>query len=225
MSGWECRHERETPLACATASKVTGVPAWSSSRIVWMALARVSSRRRRAAEISELVLLGPIGCLHLLAVVVFQRCDDLFEVFRDLAVHLGDPGLSARLGGGDDLVDLLVVGAVLGEELGGGDEHRAGQAGIRCPLLRPDPAQRPRLAEIRDKLTARISEAQSEGWTGEAEGLQVSLAAADQKLAQMDQIAAHHRGTVIHLEMPGHPVSRTVTTSATHSAGHPSNTI
>jgi len=99
------------------------------------------------------------------------------------------------------------------------------EACIRCPLLRPDPAQRPRLAEIRDNLTARIGEAQREGWTGEAEGLQVSLAAADQKLAQMDQIAAHHRGTVIHLGMPGHPVSRTVTTSATHSTGHPSNTI
>ena len=76
---------------------------------------------------------------------------------------------------------------------------------IRCPLLRPDPAQRPRLAEIRDNLIARIGEAQREGWTGEAEGLKVSLAAADQKLAQMDQIAARRRATVIHLGMPGHP--------------------
>jgi hypothetical protein len=96
--------------------------------------------------------------------------------------------------------------------------------GIRCPLLRADPAQRPRLAEIRDNLTARIGEAQREGWTGEAEGLQVSLAAADHKLAQMDQITARRRGTVIHLGMPGHPVSRTVTTSATHPAEQPSNT-
>jgi hypothetical protein len=96
---------------------------------------------------------------------------------------------------------------------------------IRCPLLRPDPAQRPRLAEIRDNLTARIGEAHREGWTGEAEGLQVSLAAADQKLAQMNQIAARRRGTVIHLGMPGHPVSRTVTTSATHPARQPSNTL
>jgi integrase len=87
---------------------------------------------------------------------------------------------------------------------------------IRCPLLRPDPAQRPRLAEIRDNLIARIGEAQREGWTGEAEGLKVSLAAAGRKLAQMDQIAAHRRGTVTHLGMPGHSptVSRTVTTPA-----------
>jgi hypothetical protein len=95
---------------------------------------------------------------------------------------------------------------------------------IRCPLLRPDPAQRPRLAEIRDNLTARIGEAQREGWTGETEGLQVSLAATDQKLTQMDQIAAR-RATVIHLGMPGHPVSRTVTTPATHPVSQPSNTV
>ena len=76
---------------------------------------------------------------------------------------------------------------------------------IRCPLLRPDPAQRPRLVEIRDNLIARIGEAQREGWLGEAEGLQVSLAATEQKLAQMDQITARRRATVTHLGMPGHP--------------------
>jgi Phage integrase family len=93
---------------------------------------------------------------------------------------------------------------------------------IRCPLLRPDPAQRPRLAEIRDNLIARISEAQHEGWAGEAEGLQVSLAAAGHKLAQMDEITARRPATAIHLGMPGHPpaVSRTVTTPATHPAGN-----
>jgi hypothetical protein len=55
---------------------------------------------------------------------------------------------------------------------------------IRCPLLRIDPAQRHRLEEIRDNLHARIAEAEREGWTGEAEGLKVSLAAATSKLAQ-----------------------------------------
>jgi hypothetical protein len=34
----------------------------------------------------------------------------------------------------------------------------------------PDPAQRSRIAEIRDNLTARIAEAEREGWLGEAEG-------------------------------------------------------
>jgi Phage integrase family len=58
---------------------------------------------------------------------------------------------------------------------------------IRCPMLWPDPAQRPRLVEIRDNLLARIEEAEREGWLGEAEGLQVSLAAAEDKLAQVDR--------------------------------------
>jgi integrase len=56
---------------------------------------------------------------------------------------------------------------------------------IRCPMLWPDPAQRDRLAEIRDNLTARIAEAEREGWLGEIEGLQVSLAGAEEKLAQV----------------------------------------
>ena len=62
---------------------------------------------------------------------------------------------------------------------------------LRCPMLWPDPAQRPRIAEIRDNLTARITEAESEGWLGEIEGLQISLAGANDKLAQIDR---RHRG-------------------------------
>ncbi|HCU93263.1 MAG TPA: site-specific integrase, partial [Actinobacteria bacterium] len=82
---------------------------------------------------------------------------------------------------------------------------------IRCPLLRPDPAQRPRLAGLCGNLQARIDEAQREGWLGEAEGLKVSLAAARQKLAQLDDLA--RRRTTIHLGMPGFPdiASRAVT--------------
>lgn len=41
-------------------------------------------------------------------------------------------------------------------------------------LLRVDPAQKPRLIEIRDNLVARITEAQQHGWVGEAENLAVS---------------------------------------------------
>lgn len=58
---------------------------------------------------------------------------------------------------------------------------------VRCPMLWPDPQQRDRLAEIRDNLAARIIEAEREGWLGEVEGLQVSLAGAEQKLAQVNQ--------------------------------------
>jgi hypothetical protein len=57
---------------------------------------------------------------------------------------------------------------------------------VRCGLLRPDPAQRHRLLEIHDNLEARIIEAKREGWLGEVEGLQVSLAGAKNKITQLD---------------------------------------
>jgi integrase len=61
---------------------------------------------------------------------------------------------------------------------------------IRCPLLRVDPAQLPRLKSIRDNLTARLAEAGREGWAGEAEGIKISLSAANAKLAQVDGLVA-----------------------------------
>jgi integrase len=74
---------------------------------------------------------------------------------------------------------------------------------IRCPLLRVDPRQRPRLLEIRDNLTARIAEASREGWGGEAEGLKVSLAAAADKLTQIDALAAR-RSAAVDLGIPAY---------------------
>jgi integrase len=58
---------------------------------------------------------------------------------------------------------------------------------VRCALLWPDPAQRTRLLEIRDNLKARIAEARRQGWLGEVEGLQVSLAGTEDKLAQIER--------------------------------------
>jgi hypothetical protein len=77
---------------------------------------------------------------------------------------------------------------------------------IRCPMLWPDPAQRDRLVEIRDNLTARITEAQREGWLGEVEGLQVSLAGADDKLAQIDRRTA--TPTTVDLRVPTLPLAK-----------------
>jgi len=58
---------------------------------------------------------------------------------------------------------------------------------LRCSMHWPDPAQHARIAEIRDNLIARITEAEHEGWLGEVEGLKVSLAGAEDKLAQLDR--------------------------------------
>ena len=66
---------------------------------------------------------------------------------------------------------------------------------IRCPMLRPDPAARPRLVEIAANLRARINEARHQGWLGEVTGLEISLDATGRKLEQLDEIAAH-RSTI-----------------------------
>jgi integrase len=74
---------------------------------------------------------------------------------------------------------------------------------IRCPMLRIHPAQRHRLEEIRDNLQARITEAEREGWAGEAEGLKVSLDAANNKIAQAD-LSAARRAEAISLGIPAY---------------------
>ena len=88
---------------------------------------------------------------------------------------------------------------------------------IRCPLLRIDPAQRHRLEDIRDNLLDRIAEAEREDWAGEAEGLKVSLAAANNKLAQADLTAAR-RAEHVHLGIPAY---RDVTAATLTAPGAP----
>jgi hypothetical protein len=75
---------------------------------------------------------------------------------------------------------------------------------VRCPVLRIDPGQRPRLTAIRDNLTARIDEAEREGWLGEAEGpaRQPRRRPAGQ-LAQLDERA--RRAATVSLGLPRLP--------------------
>lgn len=84
---------------------------------------------------------------------------------------------------------------------------------LRCSLLRPDPTQRQRIAKIRNNLFDRIAEAEREGWLGEVEGLKVSLASAEQKLAQLDERS--RRAVTVSLGLPGFRdiAGRTVTTT------------
>lgn len=58
-------------------------------------------------------------------------------------------------------------------------------------MLRPDPTQQARLEQIIASLTERIAEATGRGWLGDVDGLQVSLDAARQKLAQMRRTATN----------------------------------
>jgi site-specific recombinase XerD len=56
---------------------------------------------------------------------------------------------------------------------------------VRCPLLRVDPAQMPRLEGIHANLVDRLQEAKEQGWLGEAAAIETTIAAADQKLVTM----------------------------------------
>jgi hypothetical protein len=72
-------------------------------------------------------------------------------------------------------------------------------------MLWPDDAQRERLAEIRDSLVARIAEAKREGWLGEVEGLELSLAGAESKLNEIDSRAT--RPVLVELRsVPAHSI-------------------
>ena len=56
---------------------------------------------------------------------------------------------------------------------------------VRCPLLRVDPAQMPRLEGIHANLVDRLQEAKEQGWLGEVAAIETTIAAADQKLVTM----------------------------------------
>ncbi|MFF3420843.1 hypothetical protein ACFYW9_40310 [Streptomyces sp. NPDC002698] len=57
----------------------------------------------------------------------------------------------------------------------------------------------PRLEEIHANLLHRLQEAEEQGWLGEVAAIEASLAAAEQKLAAMRDVAARH--TTVHLGM------------------------
>jgi len=75
----------------------------------------------------------------------------------------------------------------------------------------PDPAQRSRIAEIRDNLLDRIAEAGREGWLGEIEGLKVSLAGAEDKLSQIDRRTGHHSPVDLGAAIPVGPQQEAIT--------------
>jgi integrase len=73
---------------------------------------------------------------------------------------------------------------------------------VRCPLLRVDPAQMPRLEEIHANLGDRLQEAREQGWLGEVAAVEATLAAAAQKLQAMRDLTTRSASTGIHIGMP-----------------------
>jgi hypothetical protein len=74
-----------------------------------------------------------------------------------------------------------------GRAYGTSCEHE--HACIRCPMLRSDPAQLPRLLEIIANLRSRLDEAHERGWLGEVDGLEATVTAAEFKLEAMRRAA------------------------------------
>ena len=69
---------------------------------------------------------------------------------------------------------------------------------IRCPMLRIDPDQLPRLVQIEINTRERLQEAHQMQWLGEVSGLQESLRhIADKKrhAERLQQLGTHAEGT------------------------------
>lgn len=69
---------------------------------------------------------------------------------------------------------------------------------VRCPLLRVDPAQLPRLEEILANLADRLQEAKEQGWLAEVAAIETTMAAAELNLESM-RVA---RSATVHLGIP-----------------------
>jgi site-specific recombinase XerC len=80
---------------------------------------------------------------------------------------------------------------------------------LRCPMLNINPKMLPRLDEIEDDLQARRSRAAHEGWLGEVEGLDLTLAFLRQKRDESRRLS---RIAPVDLGIPGIPGQRAVAT-------------
>ncbi len=61
---------------------------------------------------------------------------------------------------------------------------------VRCPMLRMDPAQLPRLAQIEQDTHRLLDEARERGWDGEAAGLETTLLHIADKKVQVERVRA-----------------------------------
>jgi hypothetical protein len=140
---------------------------------------------------------------HHRAFIARRRADRPSEEYRDLSAQEWDEFLAHFE------LRKVALGSC-GRDFGTPCAHE--NACVRCPLLRVDPAQRPRLEEIRGNLVDRLQEAKDQGWLGEVAAIETTLAAANQKLDAMRSAAA--KGNT-HLGIPSfRSAVRTVGTTA-----------
>jgi hypothetical protein len=129
---------------------------------------------------------------HHRAFIARRRAERPAEEYRELTVASGEEFLAH--------FELRKVAlGVCGRDYGTPCAHE--NACVRCPLLRVDPAQMPRLEEIHANLLDRLQEAREQGWLGEVAAIETTLAAAAHKLEAMRELT--DRGTAVSLGMPG----------------------
>jgi site-specific recombinase XerD len=129
---------------------------------------------------------------HHRAFIARRRSERPSEEYRDLSTQEWDEFLAHFE------LRKVALGSC-GRDFGTPCAHE--NACVRCPLLRVDPAQLPRLEEIRANLVDRLQEAKDQGWLGEVAAIETTLAAANQKLAAMRASATAKTNT--HLGIPG----------------------
>lgn len=128
---------------------------------------------------------------HHRAFIARRRAERPSEEYRDLTASEWEEFLAH--------FELRKVAlGVCGRDYGTPCAHE--NACVRCPLLRVDPAQKPRLEEIHANLLDRLKEAKEQGWLGEVAAIETTLAAADQKLQAMRKAA--NRNKTVSLPMP-----------------------
>jgi integrase len=129
--------------------------------------------------------------VHHRAFIARRRAERPSEEYRDLTVAEWDEFLAH--------FELRKVAlGTCGRDHGTPCAHE--NACVRCPLLRVDPAQMPRLQEIHTNLLDRLQEAKEQGWLGEVAAIETTMATAAQKLEAMRSLAVHQ--TTIQLGMP-----------------------
>jgi hypothetical protein len=129
---------------------------------------------------------------HHRAFIARRRAERPSEEYRDLTVQEWDDFLAH--------FELRKVAlGTCGRDHGTPCAHE--NACVRCPLLRVDSDQVPRLESIHANLADRLVEAKDQGWLGEVAAIETTLAAAEQKLVAMRSAAAQHTTTT--LGMPG----------------------
>jgi hypothetical protein len=128
---------------------------------------------------------------HHRAFIARRRAERPSEEYRDLTAQEWDEFLAH--------FELRKVAlGTCGRDYGTPCAHE--NACVRCPLLRVDIAQMPRLEEIHANLIDRLAEAKEQGWLGEVAAIETTMAAAAQKLDAMHTLTI--RGTAVHLGMP-----------------------